>query len=141
MDVALALLADAANLSADGKLNVLGAFDAVRARTFPATHARLVLVLQLEAHTADWDKPHPLAIRFINEDGKELFKMEASITVPAGADPARPARFTNQFQINGLRFDRPGDYAFDILLDGATAKRLPLRVDQLPPAPAAPSKS
>ena len=52
MDVTLALLADAANVSQDGKLNILGIFNGLGAAAFPATHPSMHLVLRFEASRA-----------------------------------------------------------------------------------------
>ena len=40
MNVSFALFADAANLSQEGKLNILGVFDAVQVGQTPAIHPR-----------------------------------------------------------------------------------------------------
>ncbi|MFP5355722.1 MAG: DUF6941 family protein, partial [Gemmatimonadota bacterium] len=45
MHVSFALFADAANISQEGKLNILGVFDAVQVGQLPAVHPR--------AHLAD----------------------------------------------------------------------------------------
>ena len=47
MHVAFALFADAANLSQEGKLNILGVFDALQVGTLPALHPRATLVVHL----------------------------------------------------------------------------------------------
>jgi len=41
MRVSFALFADAANLSQEGKLNILGVFDALQVATLPAVHPRM----------------------------------------------------------------------------------------------------
>ena len=47
MEVKVALLADGANVSREGKLNLLGIFDTLFARSFPTTHPReLVAVVE-----------------------------------------------------------------------------------------------
>jgi hypothetical protein len=47
MQVAFAVFADAANLSQEGKLNVLGVFDALQVGTLPAVHPRAHLVVHI----------------------------------------------------------------------------------------------
>jgi hypothetical protein len=49
MQVPLALLADHANVSAEGKLNLMGAFDVINARRFPAVHAQMHLVFRIRS--------------------------------------------------------------------------------------------
>ena len=53
MRVKLALLADSANVSREGKLNLLGIFDAIFARELPTSHPHMHLVLRFEALPAD----------------------------------------------------------------------------------------
>src|SRR5919204_3250104 len=48
MRLSLALLADYANVSHDGKLNIMGIFGQIHAPQFPAVHAQMHLVLSLE---------------------------------------------------------------------------------------------
>ena len=127
MDVSLALLADAANTSRDGKLNLLGIFDAIQAPTFPTTHPSMTLVLRLEASAADGDRAHDLDVRFIDADGARLFKIDARVVVPPGMEPGQPHQFTHPIQINGLALKRPGQYAFEVRVDGVLAATVPLR--------------
>ena len=49
MELTLALLADYANISREGKLNIMGIFEQIFALSFPAVHAQLQLVLRLES--------------------------------------------------------------------------------------------
>ena len=102
MDVSLALLADAANTSRDGKLNLLGIFDAIQAAKFPTTHPSMMLVLRLEASAADGDRAHELDVRFIDADGGQVFKLDGRVVVPSSIEPGQPHQFTHPIQINRL---------------------------------------
>lgn len=53
MRVALGVLADYANVSADGKLNIMGVFQIVNVIQFPHVHAQMHLVLTLEADPSE----------------------------------------------------------------------------------------
>ena len=53
MHVTFALFADAANLSQEGKLNILGVFDALQVGSLPAVHPRATLVLRFKAGAPD----------------------------------------------------------------------------------------
>ena len=50
MNVRLAVLADYANVTGDGKLNILGIFDRINLLQIPAVHPQMHLVLRIEAH-------------------------------------------------------------------------------------------
>jgi len=52
MHISFAVFADAANLSQEGKLNILGVFDAVQVSAFPSVHPRTHLVVRLARESA-----------------------------------------------------------------------------------------
>ena len=94
MEISLALLADAANVSQQGKLNILGVFDQLRCSQFPCSHPTMVLVLQLHAGPAEYDEQKEIIIRLVDEDGRRLLEVKANLTVqrraPACARRCRP---------------------------------------------------
>ena len=53
MQVKLAVVADYANVSSEGKLNILGIFDRINVSDLPAAHPQMHLILRLEAHSTD----------------------------------------------------------------------------------------
>lgn len=66
------LMADAANISTDGKVNILGEFNVIHARVFPVVHASLCYVASLEIGTADRDQVHSLELRYVDGDGEVI---------------------------------------------------------------------
>jgi len=115
MNVTLALLADGANVTPDGKLNVLGIFNALGAGAFPVTHPQMFLVLRFEASLAESGKQKKVEIQLADEDGKKLFAINANLVVPKGA-PGAPVRMNHILSLNGIQFQKPGDYAFNVLI-------------------------
>src|SRR4051794_18211871 len=71
VNVNLAVLCDAANVSREGKLNVLGEFDSIHASTFPLTYPTMVLVVRLEAHPTEAGD-HTLRLHLNDEDGQDV---------------------------------------------------------------------
>ncbi len=71
MHISFAVFADAANLSQEGKLNVLGVFDAVQVAGLPTIHPRTHFIVRLKANgdamqvTLD-DQPTAAARLFVN---------------------------------------------------------------------------
>ena len=53
MHISFAVFADGANLSQEGKLNVLGVFDALAVGGFPAVHPRTHFVVRLKGNVED----------------------------------------------------------------------------------------
>ena len=82
MHVSFTLFADAANLSQEGKLNVLGVFDAVHVGQFPALHPRATLVIRLKGRPNDAGT-HPMTLRWINPRGNELWSSTAELAIAA----------------------------------------------------------
>lgn len=135
MHISLALIADEANVTDDGKLNVLGVFDRLHAPEFPATHPKLVFVFRLHAEYADAGREVPLRVRLMDEDGEPLFEAQGSINAPS----LEPGEFsaTNQiFVLVGLRFPRPGGHKFVVNVGDLPAHETPLQLALIPQASA-----
>lgn len=116
MDVTLAVCCDAANVSREGKLNLLGIFNSIHAAEFPCTHPHLALVLRVEARLGE-EGTYPLEIKLVDEDGQQLFDIGGQLSLQ-GAEPGRPMTAQTIMDINNLQLPRPGTYAFEIFLDG-----------------------
>ena len=130
MEVDLAVVADAANVSQEGKLNILGVFDTIWAREFPFRHAAMVFVLRVRADLAD-QGTHQLEIRLMDADGAQLFKAEGPLKVPGGL-PGRPIKPHVIMGLSGVSFPRPGDYSFEVLIDSRHLRSVPLWVMEAP---------
>ncbi|HUF90652.1 MAG TPA: hypothetical protein VMR66_11810 [Gemmatimonadota bacterium] len=116
MDVTLAVCCDAANVSREGKLNLLGIFNSIHAAEFPCTHPHLALVLRVEARLGE-EGSYPLEIKLVDEDGQQLFDISGQLSLQ-GAEPGRPMTAQTIMDINNLQLPRPGTFAFEIFLDG-----------------------
>ena len=139
MHVKLALVADHANVSAEGKLNILGIFDRIAVTSLPAVHPQMHLVLRLEAHPAERDRPHPVEVRLHDPDGQTVFELQGEV-VPQGM--AGETIAANQIiGINNLVLGKTGEYSFVIFVDHDLKAETPLVVDFLdigaggPPGP------
>jgi len=84
MRVSFALFADAANLSQEGKLNILGVFDALQVATLPAVHPRAHLVVHLKGTAADVGK-HTVSFQWLSPSMQELWSSSGDLNV--GAPP------------------------------------------------------
>src|SRR3712207_239550 len=80
MQIAFALLADGANLSQEGKLNILGVFDAVHVAQLPTVHPRAHLVLRLKGTRADVGA-HRMTMRWVDPGGRELVSSTGELNV------------------------------------------------------------
>jgi hypothetical protein len=126
MQVAFALFADAANLSQEGKLNILGVFDALQVGAFPAVHPRAHLVLHLKGTSLDAGQ-HSLSLRWINPQGNPLWESTGAVDV--GHPPATSAEMDLPViaQID-LPMDAPGAYMLMVAMDDAPIAEVPVHV-------------
>ena len=126
MHVSFALFADAANLSQEGKLNVLGVFDAVHVASLPAVHARATLVVRLKGTAADVGL-HAMTLRWISPRKAELWLSKAEIAVNAPPNHALEMDMPVIASVD-LPLDSVGDYSMIIDLDGKVHAETKLHV-------------
>ncbi len=135
MKLTAAFLADAAQVTA-GKLYVLGgAFDTITARSFPAVHRSLAVVLVAEVGPGDRNRDLQIRIQLLDEDGVEIgiesqgnLRVGSPSSLPAGASSLVPlvSAFGN------VRFPAAGGYVFVIEHDDEELGRIPFRIRQAP---------
>jgi hypothetical protein len=128
--VTLALLADGANVSREGKLNILGVFDTLFARSFPTTHPQMQLVVRFEAEPAEAGGMRNVEVQFVGEDDRVLFRLPGAMTVQHRA-PGETVRMEHILTLNNLELEGPGRYRFHIVVDGEMLAAVPMAVEQI----------
>ncbi len=128
MDIAFALLADAANISREGKLNILGAFDRIYGSKFPLTWPRMVLVTRFEASAAEYGSEKSLEIVTLDADGKRLGSASGKMKIGTGQS-GRQIKINHVLPM-GMTFPTPGQYSIEILVNGEPKATVPLEVVQ-----------
>jgi len=126
MDVQIASLCDSAQ-DYGGKLCLIGAFDTILVRQFPAQHPFCSIALRMIFRDTDEGK-HTLRVNLIDADGQSLLpKVEQSLEIRL---PESQFFATQNFVFNlqGMRFEKPGQYSFDITLNAKMIARIPLQV-------------
>jgi hypothetical protein len=118
MRLRLAVAADYANLSSEGKLNIMGVFHEVGSQVFPTALSQGFLILEWEAGPVETGKSRDLRIVFVDPDGNEKIDLGVSIEVPKPKRPGSPALFNQIINVAGTPFERSGEHAFYILADG-----------------------
>jgi hypothetical protein len=116
MHVSFALFADAANLSQEGKLNILGVFDALQVATLPAVHPRAHLVVHLKGSGSDVGQ-HTVSFRWLSPSGHELWTSSGDLNV--GSPPPGVVEMDLPLiaQLD-LPMDSAGSYNMAIAIDG-----------------------
>lgn len=139
MHVSFSLFADAANISQEGKLNILGVFDAVQVAQLPALHPRTTFVLRLKANAQDAGV-HPLILRWMNPKGNELWSSQAELEI-AGAPPGTSELDMPVIIQLDLPLDAPGEYRMIINVGSQHTATCTLNVHAQPQQPSLPTQN
>jgi hypothetical protein len=137
MHVTFALFADAANLSQEGKLNILGVFDALQVGTLPALHPRATLVVHLKGVPADAGS-HRVSLHWVSPNGSELWSSDGELGIAAPPPGVAEMDFPLIAQLD-LPLDVAGRYVMRVGLDGTPHTEVPMQVRSAAPATMAPT--
>ena len=130
MDIQVAVLCDAAT-DHKGKLNLLGTFNSVYTRELPANYPQCSIVLRVVFKLVE-EGSHKLRINFVDEDGKFVMpsiELPFEVKVPENDSFAYRNFILN---IQRLKFEKFGQHAVDIAIDGRQEASIPLEVKQIP---------
>jgi hypothetical protein len=129
-----AFLADAAEAEPGRKFYVLGGgIDNITGAGFPLIHPHMSLVMRWIIHPAELDHPHHLEVRLGDADGKELARIEGDIEASgSSASPGREASVNMVINMAQMRFETPGDFSIEILMNNQHQKSLALHVGSPP---------
>lgn len=138
MRIAYAFLADTALGHPDGKMYVLGGgIDTVFSPTFPFLAQPLSIVLKAEFAPEETDTPHLVEVQLLNSEGTALIPSMKTQVLPQRHSKWAERAVGVQLVLGlaGLRFVRPENCQFRVLLDGIEQVSLPLFVEHLEPEP------
>lgn len=113
MNIPMAFLADEANISQEGKLNVMGIFDRIVAEEFPVSHPRMVFAFRVTADFSDGGRGFPVQVRLVDEDGAVMFDASGEINPPM-LPPGEFSTANQVFTLVGMTFPRAGQYRFEV---------------------------
>jgi hypothetical protein len=137
MNVSFALLADYTTTSKEDKFSVIGIYDRIGARTFPARHHSLQLAIRILTTRADMGKERQIMVDLVDSEGKTLQKAEGLIGIPA--DLGRPPTMNLVMVFENTVFQEAGIYQFNVFIDGRQEAEVPLTLELMPEPPAAPA--
>ncbi len=130
MNTSIFTIADAATISG-GKLNMLGSFNQLSARGFPARHHDCVIICKLQLDHDDSGE-HELSLHIIDPDGTDVLppcRAKFSRSIDFGSD----AEHTHLWHIHGFPMPKPGTFYIDAMIDGSLIARTPLHVRKVEP--------
>jgi len=116
MHISFAIFADAANLSQEGKLNILGVFDALQVGGLPTIHPRTHFVVRLKADGDDTG-PHKLTFRWLSPLDEELWSSSGEMSVAPAPNPLFEVDLPI-IAVVDLPLNIAGQYTMQVTLDG-----------------------
>lgn len=129
MKVTLATLCDYANVTVEGKLNILGTFQEINAPVLPFALPVMFLVVGFSAAPSEAPSKKQVTVKLLAEDGAELLTAVQEIDLPKPPRPGARLLASTVLGLAGIAFPKAGDYAFSILVDGDEKESVPLRVN------------
>lgn len=126
MIVSFAMFADAANISQEGKLNILGVFDAVQVGAMPAVHPRAHLVVRFKGTPMDVGI-HRVALRWVNPGGVELWSSDGQVELTQPPPGVTEVDIPLIATID-LPLDVQGSYAMMVFVNDEPCGEVPLHV-------------
>ena len=128
LEIKLATIADAANISREGKLNITGIFNNIKTASFPASHPCMVLVYVIEGDRSDSQAQHILKVDLIDEDGTLIIpSLEGKINFRTVGDVNKVSA-SQIIQFANVQFKKHGRHEFKILLNGEVRATVPLDI-------------
>lgn len=126
-------LCDAATICG-GKLNILGSFDTIWAREFPCSHPFCAVACKLR-FDVDEEGRHALEITFSDPDMRPVLdSVRQEFEIRMGEHLS--FSYAHAHSYLGFHLAQPGEYYFELRVDGRIAGRIPLYVRQVQPGPA-----
>ena len=130
MDIEIFTLCDAATDYA-GKINILGAFDTIYAKSFPATHPQCAIALRMRFRRIE-EGQHRIKLNFVDEDGHSIIPpLDTNVDVKFKENQQSTTRNMILY-LQRVTFKNPGIYSIDLAIDGRQEKSLPLIVERVP---------
>ena len=130
MNVIFAVLSDAANVSQEGKLNILGNFANIYASEFPTRHPQMYLVLRMEATPAEVGMEKTVDVTMLDADGEKIAALSADFKVPEPKAKGEMVQMQTIVSLRDVVFPKAGRYGIYVLIDGNTEATVPLTLEE-----------
>ena len=110
------LAADYANISREGKLNVMGIFNDIYSPSFPARHSSMHLVITLGAELGEPGQTRDFCVKLLDEDANQIFDLSGQIQIPK-IERGRMPEMNLILELKDIVFPKPGTYQFVFLVE------------------------
>jgi hypothetical protein len=128
MELEIFTLCDAA-ADYQGRLSILGVFDTIFAVNLPSTHPHCSVALRLRLKKTEEGK-HTLKLHIVDNDGQMITpEISGEFTVQL-QENERQGTINLVLNLQGLTFNRYGEYAINLAIDSHELGSLPFWVRQ-----------
>lgn len=128
IDVRYAVFCDHSIIDRNGKLSIIGIFDAIRPPQLPFNVPALCIVVGFEAESAEAQEFQAKYEILSQDGGVALFEREATFTFPA-VEPGNLKRYNDVMQLYGLPVSVAGPHSLIIRVNNEIRKRVVLDVN------------
>lgn len=126
--IPLAVIADSANVSREGKLNILGIFQNIAAGIVPATHPLFSLIVTFQGERGDANNEHPIKIQMVSGDGEVMLNIAANLKFNAPPAGEHSVSAHQIFQFANVTFSKFGTYDLNIFVNNEVRKTVSLNL-------------
>jgi hypothetical protein len=130
MEVRLAVLADYAAVTDQGKLVIAGIFDTITAPGLPSAHSRVSLALRVHLLPEEGTE-HNLSVRYVDPDGNTLLDFGGPIPAPPQVDAEHGSNAQLVINFEPLPLEAYGRHAFEVFVDDEYVDAVPLEIVQM----------
>jgi hypothetical protein len=125
----VAVIAEHAQVRADGKLDVSGVYNCRYVPELP-TKLDIMLAMRFDVEPLDYGVHQNIAVHIMDEDGAEMVNLRASpVSFDAPSVAGLPLAYDLILPLT-VGFPREGTWTFDIRVNESTVARVGLRVEQ-----------
>lgn len=135
MEISLAVLADCANVTREGKLNILGIFNTVYVQSFPGELAQCFLVVRFAPDVEEKGTRQRIIFRLTDPDGKWTTELAAEMQVAVEGPPGSPEADLIVPAAPLVRFEREGPHELKIFVNDEERRAIKIAAIRMP-APA-----
>ncbi len=127
MQLEFCALADHANETVDGGLDVFGISDSLSGTSFPVSVGPKSLVLRLRLEAGDQRYTHTVLVLIEEAEGGRVLEIEGKVPV-SRVGLSQTSHLNRILAFRDLRFPRPGRYGLRVVVDGTDHRVIPLQV-------------
>lgn len=130
MKLTLFLAADYANITREGKINVMGIFNEIYTQAFPARHSSMHLVAKLSAEFGEYGQTRDFTVILLDADGNAVFDLSGQFQLPPVGWGRQP-EVNLILELKDIVFPKEGVYQFVLLVDKDHKGELSLYVNKV----------